>query len=63
MEETLATARQQHQSARAAGLPKSCINILQEEVRQEDEAMKKAQPLGQKMDQARASFKWACQGG
>ena len=58
----LAMARQKPQSAIAADLPESCITILQEQVRQEEEAMKKARPLGQ-MDQARARFKRALEAG
>ena len=54
----LAMARQKLQSATAADLPESCITILQEQVRQEEEAMKKARPLGQQK-QARARFKKA----
>ena len=59
----LAAARQKLQSATTADLPESCITILQEQVRQEEEAMKRARPLGQKLDQARAGFKRAVKAG
>ena len=49
----LALARQLAQ-ARASALPGACIRILENEVQKEEAAMKRAQPLGQKMDQARA---------
>ena len=37
----------------------ACIRILENEVQKEEAAMKQAQALGQKMDQARARFRRA----
>ena len=55
----LALARQQLAQAEASAMPEECIRTLESEVQQEEAAMKQAQPLGQKMDQARARFRRA----
>ena len=52
--QALALARQQLAQAKASALPEACIRILENDVQQQETAMKQAQPLGQKMDQARA---------
>ena len=54
--QALPLARQQLAQARAAALPEACLRILENEVHQQETATKQAQPLGQKMDQARARF-------
>ena len=43
--------------------PKPALRILENEVQQQETAMKQAQPLGQKMDQARARFRRAVESG
>ena len=57
--QALALARQQLEQARASALPEACFRTLENEVQQQKTAMKQAQPLGQKMDQARARFRRA----
>ena len=59
----LAMARQQLAQARAAALPEACLRILENEVQQQETAMKQGQPLGQRMDQARARFRRAVESG
>ena len=49
--------------AKASVLPDECIRILENKVQQEETAMKQTQPLGEKMDQARARFRRAVQSG
>ena len=44
-------------------MPEACLRILEKEVQQQKTAMKQAQPLGQKMDQARARFRRAVESG
>ena len=61
--QALALARQQLAQARASAMPEACIRILESEVQEEEAAMKQAQPLGQKMDQARARFRRAVESG
>ena len=56
--QALALARQQLAQAKASALPEACIRILENEVQQEEVAMKEAQPLGQKMDQASCYRIW-----
>ena len=58
----LAQARQQLARANASNLPIECITVLEDKVR-EEEPIKKAQPLGQKMDQARARLRRAVESG
>ena len=53
----LALTRQQLAQAKAAASPDECVHILESKVQQEEAAMKQAQPLGQKMDQAQARFR------
>ena len=55
--QALAQARQQLAQAKATGMPERCIRILEEEVQKEEAAMKLAQPMGQRLDQARARFR------
>ena len=54
-----AQARQLLAQARTSGMSKICICILEEEVQKEEAAMRQAQPLGQRIDQARARFRRA----
>ena len=54
---------QQLAQAKASALPDECIRILENDVQKEEAAMKQAQPLGQKMDQARARFRRAVHSG
>ena len=61
--QALAQARQQLAQAKTAGMPEACIRILEEEVQKEEAAMKLAQPMGQRMDQARARFRRAVETG
>ena len=44
-------------------MPEECIRILESKVQKEEAAMKQAQSLGQKMDQARARFRRAVESG
>ena len=44
-------------------MPEECIRILESKVQKEEAAMKQAQPLGEKMDQARARFRRAVEAG
>ena len=55
--QALAMARQQLAQARAAAMPEARLGILENEVQQQETAMKQAQSLGQKMDPARARFR------
>ena len=57
--QALAQARQLLAQARTSGMSKICICILEEEVQKEEAAMRQAQPLGQRIDQARARFRRA----
>ena len=61
--QALALARQQLAQARASAMPEACLRIFENEVQQQETAMKQAQPLGQKMDQARARFRRAVEWG
>ena len=47
----------------AAALPDECVRIFENKVQQEEAARKQAQPFGQKMDQARGSFRRAVESG
>ena len=55
--------RQQLEQAKASAMTEECIRILESKVQREEAAMKQAQPLGQKMDQARARFRRAVESG
>ena len=44
-------------------MPERCIRILEEEVQKEEAAVKLAQPMGQRMDQARARFRRTVEAG
>ena len=48
---------------KVADTPEECKQILEAKVQQEEAAMKRAQPSGQKMDQARARFRRAVDAG
>ena len=58
-----ALARQQLAQAKASALLEACIRILENEVQEEEAAMKQAQPMGQRRDQARARFRRAVESG
>ena len=51
--------REQLTQAKASAMPEESVRILERQVPPEEIAMKQAQPLGQKMEQARARFRWA----
>ena len=53
--QALAMARQQLAQANAAAMPEACLRILENEVQQQETAMKQAQPLGQKNEPTSAS--------
>ena len=57
--QVLAQTRQQLAQAREHGHPEGCIRILECKVMKEEAEMKQAQPMGQRMDQARARFRRA----
>ena len=61
--QALALATPQLAQAGASALPEACLRILDNEVQQQEAAMNQAQPLGQKMDQARARFRRAVESG
>ena len=61
--QTLAQSRQQLAQAKEMGMPEECIRVLECKVLQEEAEMKKAQPLGQKMDQARARLRHSVEAG
>ena len=61
--QALALARQQLAQAKASALPEACIRVLENEAQKEEAAMKQAQPLGQKMDHARARLRRAVESG
>ena len=50
-------------TGQSIGDAEACFRILENEVQQQETAMKQAQPLGQKMDQARARFRRAVEAG
>ena len=55
----LVQTRQQLAQAREHGQPEDCIRILECKVTKEETEMRQAQPMGQRMDQARARFRRA----
>ena len=55
----LHSARQQMAQAKASALPEACLRILECKMLKKETAMKQAQPMGQRMDQARARFRRA----
>ena len=61
--QALAMVRQQLAQARAAAMPETCFRILENEVQQQKTAMKQAQPMEQKMDQAQAQCRRAVESG
>ena len=61
--QAFASARQQLAQAKAAAMPEACLRILETEVQKEEAAMRKAQHLGQKMDQVTAQFRRAVKSG
>ena len=58
---SLPSPRLRHQLAQARELeiPEDCIRVLECKVMKEEAEMKQAQPMGQRMDQARARFRRA----
>ena len=52
-------ARKQLAQAKAAAMPGECIKILEDQLQQEEAAMRQSQPLRWKMDRARARFRKA----
>ena len=57
--QALAQSRHQLAQAKKMEMPEECIRVLGCKVLKEEAEMKQAQPLGQKMDQARARFRRA----
>ena len=56
-------ARKQLAQAKAAAMPGECIKILEDQLQQEEAAMRQSQPLRWKMDRARARFRKAVMSG
>ena len=61
--QALALARQQMAQTKASALPEACLRTLECKVLKKETAMKQAQPMGQKMDQARGRFRRAVESG
>ena len=61
--QVLAQSRQQLAQARESGMPEECIRVLGCKVLKEEAEMKMAQPMSQRMDQARARFRRAVEAG
>ena len=60
--QVLAQTRLQLTQARDQEHPKECIRILECRVLKEEAEMRQAQPMGQRMGQARARFRRAVEG-
>ena len=61
--QTLAQSRQQLAQAKEIGMPEECIRVLECKVLKEEAELKQAQPLGQKMEQARVRLRRAVEAG
>ena len=61
--QVIAQTRHQLAQARGLGMPRDCIRVLECKVMKEEAEMKQAQPMGQRMDQARARFRRAVEAG
>ena len=61
--QVLAQTRHELAQARELGMPEVCIRVLKCKVLKEEAEMKQAQPMGQRMDQARARFRRAVEAG
>ena len=61
--QALALARQQLAQAEASALSEECIRVLECKVLKEEAETRQAQPMGQRTDQARASFRRVVEAG
>ena len=61
--QALAQSRHQLAQAKEMGMLEACIRVLECKLLKEEAEMKQAQPLGQKMDQARARFRRVVEAG